>query len=248
MSELDFGGAGDLAKGPPKSMRTKRVQEWLLFHGIGIKVDSDFGPATEKCVKQFQRKKSLADTGVVDRPTFDALVAPMRAALAPISPNGKTLNQLIVAYARQHVAQHPVEIGGPNKGPWVRLYMDGHDGPEWLWCAGFATYPIKQAAETLRVPMPVLRSFGVANIASDAKVKKHFLGMPDPAKRRMIKPGSLFLEEGGPMGYLHCGIVVGVSNDTMSTVEGNSNHDGSANGFEALTRTRGFKRMDFALV
>jgi hypothetical protein len=254
IDELDFGAPGDIKQGVPKSIRVKRVQEWLNLNGIGIKVDRDFGPATEKCVKTFQKKKALPETGVVDNATFDTLVAPMRAALAQIPAAGKTLNQLIVAYARQHVAQHPVEIGGPNRGPWVRLYMDGLDGAAELWCAGFATYPIKQATDTLQVQMPVLRDFGVRNIAGAAKSHNNFIGLPAAADRSKIKPGSLFLERdskkpppGEPQNYVHCGIVVSVAAETMTTIEGNSNHDGSSNGFEALVRTRGFNRMDFAL-
>lgn len=245
--EIEFGGSP--IKRGAKNMQVKRVQEWLNFHGVGRPaMDSEFGPATELCVKQFQKKKGLPVTGVVDKATFDRLVAPMRAALKPIPANGKSLNQLIVAYARQHIKQRPRELGGQNRGPWVRLYMDGQDGDGQLWCAGFATFPIKQAAEQLHKDMPVLRSFGVANIANDAKAKHHFLAMPGAGERKKIKPGSLFLERGGPTGFLHCGIVTGVNGDTMATIEGNSNEGGSSNGFEALARTRGFKAMDFALV
>jgi Putative peptidoglycan binding domain len=248
MDEIGFGGR-NIKRGAPKSMQVKRVQEWLNLHGIGLKVDSDFGPATENGVKQFQKKQHLPVTGVVDKKTFDLLVAPMRAALKPIPPNGKSLNQLIIAYARQHIAQRPREVGGQNRGPWVRLYMDGDEGPGELWCAGFATYPIKQAATELHKSMPVLRSFGVANIADDAKAKHHFLELPGPGERKRIKPGSLFLERGKPpKRYQHCGIVIRVNGDTMATVEGNTNDDGSNNGFEAIARTRGFKDMDFALV
>ena len=247
MGEVEFGGK-PLKKNAPKSMAVKRAQEWLYLNGFGLSIDGDFGPATETCVKQFQKKKGLPVTGVVNQPTHHALVAPMRAALKPINPTGKTINQLIVAYARQHVAQHPREVGGQNRGPWVRLYMDGHDGDEWLWCAGFATYPIKQAAETLGKAIPVLRSFGVANIANHAKSHERFLGLPNTANRKKIKAGSLFLERGGPNSYMHTGIVVSHDGETMKTIEGNSNEGGSNNGYEALSRTRWFKSMDFALV
>jgi Putative peptidoglycan binding domain len=247
MDEIEFGGR-DIKRGSPKSMQVKRVQEWLCLHGIALKVDRDFGPATERCVKQFQKKQGLPATGVVDRATFDRLVAPMRAALKPIAPNGKTLNQLIVAYARQHVAQRPREAGGQNRGPWVRLYMDGHEGEQFPWCAGFATYPIKQAAERLHKTMPVLRSFGVALIAQDAKLKHHLLALPGPGERKRIKPGSLFLERGGVTGFQHCGIVAAVNGDTMKTIEGNTNDDGSAEGYEVCARTRGYAEMDFVVL
>jgi Putative peptidoglycan binding domain len=246
MKETEFTKV--VKKGPPKSDHAKHVQEWLCLHGLSCKIDRDFGPATEKCVRRYQKKKGFPVTGVVDKRTFMELTAPLRAAQHRVEPNGRSLSQLIVAYGRQNVSQKPREVGGPNRGPWVRLYMDGNDGAEWLWCAGFATFPIKQAAATLGIPMPVLRSFGVANIANHAKETHHFLGQPSVADRRRIKPGSLFLERGGPNGYMHCGIVVSVDGDTMNTLEGNTNDDGSSNGLEAIARTRGFGNMDFALV
>ena len=178
LGEVQFGGK-PLKKDAPKSMAVRRVQEWLYLNGFGLQIDGDFGSATETCVEGLQKKKGLPVTGIVDRQTFHELVAPMRAALKPISPQGKSMNQLIVAYARQHVNQHPREVGGQNMGPWVRLYMDGHEGMPWLWCAGFATYPIGQAAATLEKPMPVLRSFGVANIATNAKDEAHFPRAPE---------------------------------------------------------------------
>lgn len=247
MDEITFGGT-PLHKGVPKSLAVRRVQEWLCLHGFSVVIDDGFGDATEKAVKAFQTKQKLPATGVVDQPTFHGLTQPMRNALKPISAKGKTLNQLIVAYARQHVAQNPREVGGPNKGPWVRLYMDGKDGAIWLWCAGFATYPIKQAAQTLGRPMPVLRSFGVAEIARHAKDVRDYLGLPGAGDRGRIKPGSLFLLRGGPLGYMHCGIVGSHDGVTMHTFEGNSNDNGTSNGYEALARTRSFKNADFALV
>jgi len=184
MDELNFGGR-PFKKGAPKSLGVRRVQEWLCLHGFAVAIDNDFGDATEKAVKAFQRKHHLPATGIVDQKTHHALTQPMRNALKPIDPHGKTLRQLIVAYARQHIGQRPREIGGQNKGPWVRLYMDGHDGDPWLWCAGFATYPVKQAAETLGKAMPVLRNFGVANIAHHAQQVGDFLLLlllpPSPA-------------------------------------------------------------------
>src|SRR5438046_1958426 len=94
----------------------------------------------------------------------------MRRALKPIAPNGRTLGQLALAYAQQHLKQSPREVGKPNCGPWVRLYMDGNEGEQWFWCAGFATFCIRQASQTLDQKMPVLRSFAVCQIA-DAGVR-----------------------------------------------------------------------------
>ena len=99
----------------------KRVQEWLTLQDFGVKPDGDFGAATETALKRFPKKKGLKATGIVDAATFEQLVAPMRAAVAPIKPGGRRLGQLVVAYARQHLKSRPREVGPDNSGPWVRL-------------------------------------------------------------------------------------------------------------------------------
>src|SRR5207253_1940102 len=114
----------------------RRVQEWLSLHGFHVKIDGEFGPATQAAVRQFQSNQGLSPSGEVDAGTFEQLIAPMKVALAPIEPAGRSLGELTIAYAQQHLTQHPREIGGQNRGPWVRFYMNGHDGEEWAWCAG----------------------------------------------------------------------------------------------------------------
>jgi hypothetical protein len=230
--------------------QVKLVQEWVTLQGCATGIDNQYGPATAAAVKLFQEKAKLPPTGTVDQATFEKLVAPMQRALKPIAPNGRTLGQLALAYAQQHLKQSPREVGGPNCGPWVRLYMDGNEGEKWYWCAGFATFCVRQASQTLNQRMPVVRSFGVRQIADAARAAHTFLSRPaSPSQRKKIGAGSLFLEEGGPTGYLHTGMVVNVAGQVFHTIEGNSNPGGSNNGFEVIARTRSFgPAYDFALV
>ncbi len=37
-----------------RGMATRRVQEWLQFHGFGLVINEDFGGVTKKRVQQFQ--------------------------------------------------------------------------------------------------------------------------------------------------------------------------------------------------
>lgn len=59
---------GDIEKGQlgPKA---KRVQEWLSIHNFGTSTDGDFGPATELCVRDFQKKNEINNTGIVNKIT-----------------------------------------------------------------------------------------------------------------------------------------------------------------------------------
>jgi peptidoglycan hydrolase-like protein with peptidoglycan-binding domain len=226
----------------------KIVQEWLTFHGCGTAVDSDFGPATELAVKNYQTKQNQTPTGVVDQPMFAQLVAPLGAVKTPIPPAGKSLNDLLVGYARQHLTQLPVEIGGENRGPWVRLYMAGNEGTQWPWCAGFATWVLKQAADTLGKPAPHPYAFGCDYLAGKAEAAGTFLRPTTAQQLTSVKPGYLFLVRKGPNAWQHIGIVEAVSGDTITTIEGNTNTNGSAEGYEVCRQTRAIANKDFLIV
>lgn len=124
------------------------VQEWLGLNGQSVEIDADFGPATQVAVRRFQKARRLTVSGKVDRATFEALTRPMMRALKPIQRRTRSLNDLVVAYAKQHAKEHPREMGGQNKGPWVRLYMKGKEGNAYPWCAGFVSFVGSQAAKS----------------------------------------------------------------------------------------------------
>jgi hypothetical protein len=121
------------------------IQGWLCLQDFHVVIDGDFGPATDIAVRQFQRRKGLKIVGVVGPKTFAQLILPMTDVLKPIPRDEKSLGPMVVAYARQHLKQHPREIGGQNKGSWVRLYMKSNEGSDWPWCAGFVSFILKQA-------------------------------------------------------------------------------------------------------
>jgi putative peptidoglycan binding protein len=225
--------------------QVRLMQEWLCLQEQHIKIDGDFGPATEAALKGWQTQQHLPASGVVDGATFDRLVAPMRAALAPLEPQGRSLGQLVVAYAQQHLQQHPREIGGQNKGPWVRLYMDGHEGEAWAWCAGFACFCLKQACRSLGVSLPIVPSFSCDALAASAKERGIFLQEPSVTDRTKITPGDFFLVRRTSTDWIHTGIVVHAEREIYQTIEGNTNDDGSREGYEVCARTRGYTNMDF---
>lgn len=246
MRELEL--EGEVRRGA-EGWGVKRIQEWLCLHGLHVAVDGDFGPATQWSVREFQARHRLTRTGVVDPACFDRLVAPLRAALAPIEPAGRSLGEMVVAYALQHLAQRPREVGGQNLGPWVRLYMDGNEGAPWAWCVGFATLCLQQAAVSLRRPMPFERTYSCDLLAANAQLRQRFLRQPNSAAgRARVTPGSLFLRRRTVLDWNHAGIVVAAEDEVVRTVEGNTNDDGSAEGYEVCARTRGYRSMDFVLV
>lgn len=241
--ELTYPGT-PIAKGQKGTM-VQVVQEWLGLHSFGCGIDGDFGPATETQVNNFQTAAKLSSTGVVDQDTFDALVAPMMTALAgPALAAGATPNSAMVAVAQHHLASRPREMGGDNRGPWVRLYMQGNDGAQWAWCAGFACFIMDTAYKMCGATMPLKTNFGVDNLVSQSKKLNRFQSGKNP---QLPPPGSLFFvrSKSDPNDWIHTGVVTQSDNNVVATIEGNTNGDGSANGYEVWARQRAYTQLDF---
>lgn len=229
-----------------RSRAVRRIQEWLVLNGQAVATDGAFGPATEAAVRRFQQLHGLKADGVVRKDTFDTLVEPMEAALAPLTRAPAQLGACVVAHARRHLEQHPREVGGENAGPWVRLYMDGHEGPEWRWCAGFASFVLRQACATLERPLPMPVSFSCDVLATNARAKD-LLVPGRGARPDRVVPGSLFLVRRTTSDWVHVGIVLKSDQESMRTVEGNTNDSGSPDGFEVCERTRNYAGKDFVV-
>lgn len=239
-----------LGKGT-RGQAARRIQEWLNLHNMGVDVDGDFGRITERKVKQFQEVQGLPATGIVDNETFQAFVSPLRRVLAaiPAVSNGQHLPGLMLAYAQAHLREHPREVGGQNRGPWVRLYMNGHEGAQWAWCAGFVSFVMKQATETLQQSLPVPGSFSCDSLAAQGKSAALFV--PQAALERgsvtveHIPAGSMFLVRRTSSDWTHTGLVSRFHADSFDTIEGNTNDDGDREGYEVCARTRGYRDKDF---
>ena len=240
-----------LNKNYKKGMKAKKIrliQEWLCLHGHNLVIDGDFGPATDRAVKDFQTKKHVRANGIVDKKTFQHMIMPMTNALEPLTGDGKPLGKMVVSYAQKHLKWHPREVGGQNKGPWVRLYMKGYEGPAWPWCAGFACFILGQACKCTNSTHPVKSSFSCDYLAVDARNRGVFLKESQVADKTQITPGSLFLVRKTATDWIHTGIVEKAEDDFMYTIEGNTNDEGSREGYEVCKRIRGYKNMDFILM
>ena len=233
-----------------KGKKVRLVQELLVLRGFHLAIDGVFGAATKDAVAKFQEEKGLRVDGIVFEITFAELMMPFRNVVKVIPVNGRSLGEMVKAYAEQHLEEHPREVGGQNRGPWVRLYMDGHDGPSWPWCAGFVSFILKQACYSMGFKLPFKTSFSCDLLAVNAREKDRFLRGFKVENQRKVNPGSLFLERRSPTDWVHTGIVIDkdIVKGTFYTIEGNTNDDGSHEGYEVCKRTRGFKKKDFILI
>jgi len=227
----------------------RQIQEWLCLHGLRVVADGDFGSATRAAVMAFQRQARLSQDGVVGRKTWERLVAPMAAVLKPLAAGRQTFSELTLAYARRHLAQHPLEVGGQNCGPWVRLYTGGNEGNDWPWCAAFVTFLMKQAAETLGGGMPIPGSVSCDTLAGQGRAAGRFVSEQDLKRGRVqrseMPTASLFLVRRTDSDWTHVGLVTAFNKDMVETIEGNTNDEGSREGYEVCQRIRGYGAKDF---
>ena len=229
-----------------RGKRVKLIQEWLNLHDIRIVVDSSFGAATEEGLIRFQDSHGLSQTGAVDSRTFSELTAPLRRALAPIPAQGRTFNHLVIAYGEQHEREHPREVSGQNRGPWVRLYMKGAEGDAFPWCAGFVSFVVSQAAASFDAKLEIPYTISCDVIAVEGQHRERFISERDiVGMKASVGGGSVFLNRRTATDWIHTGIVVRFNDETIETIEGNTNDTGSREGFEVVRRIRGYKSKDF---
>jgi hypothetical protein len=109
------------------------------------------------------------------------------------------------------------EVGGANRGPYVRTFTYGKDGEEWRWCIAFALFCVRVAMRYRGRDLPISwhQVFGSTALYNKAHQDKKLLDDPTP--------GCIFLvsDETKEGKYRHGGIVRTVAADTFTTIEGN---------------------------
>ncbi len=229
-----------------KNNAVKKLQEWLSIHHFACEPDGAFGKATLNCLNRFQQHLQLPVSDIVTADCWQQLTAPLQRALAPIA-KPSTFPADVMAVARQHLAVHPVEVGGDNKGPWVRIYMEGHEGASWYWCAGFVSFVLKQTCWQLQKKIPIPGSFSCDVIASQGKSAGLFVAEKQ-ASSLEGRPLFIFLIRKSSTDWIHTGFGFAMEDGVFQTIEGNTNNDGSRNGYEVCQRTRTTKGTDFVLL
>lgn len=104
---LQNGSLGELVEGLQRTLNSR------MSPSPKLSTDGDFGPATEAAVKAFQKQNELAETGIVDRLTWDRL--------GPLV--------------------EPIEVPVPqsiNSAQLPRRPVDPLDGPPWVSCHSWA--------------------------------------------------------------------------------------------------------------
>ncbi len=246
--ELKFNGP--LMRGN-KGEDVIRVQSWLnlwkwLLSDWNYQLlrDGDFGPATQGTLTEWQKRMGCTDNlGRLDQATWEALTKPMYTAFLVTEESMSNERDLILEYLDQHLLSCPKELGS-NEGPWVRAYMGGNDGKQWAWCMGFVQTIIDQAYSTVGRKftdiMPKTYScdvLGEHGLDNGALIRNADLRKASNIDE-LVKPGDIFLIVKSEHDWVHTGIITKVDGTAIHTVEGNTNDEGSREGYEVCRRVR----------
>jgi len=142
-----------------------------------------------------------------------------------------TLSALVLEIATSQLGVREQPLGS-NDGPQVRQYLQRAGGKAGdPWCMAFVYWSVDEAAKKKGIPNPLVKTPGVMDQWRRTKARKQ------PPRRQLIKPGDIFImsfdhEKG------HTGIVEKVVDGLIYTIEGNTNNDGSREGYEVARRHR----------
>jgi hypothetical protein len=197
--------------------------------------DGAFGSKTKMAVMALQTMKKLEVDGVVGSQTWSALDGSGSPSMppAPTPGGGPASSELVekavqIAMAENGVREEPL---GSNRGAKVDAYNAASGaGNGALWCMSFVYWSFAQAASRLGKTNPMPKTAYCPYLYNWA-VQNHKLATTP-------QRGDIFLVKGlrdGKASVVHTGIVTG---GTVSTIEGNTNNDGSSNGIGVFTRTR----------
>ncbi|MES2276435.1 MAG: CHAP domain-containing protein [Bacteroidota bacterium] len=216
------------------------IQKQLNAKGCGpIGVDGDYGDNTFNAVLLFQSRFADANGHPL---TMDGMIGPVTwstlfgvATVAPVLTAASPLLTAVLKFAGTQVGimESPE---GSNSGPEVNKYLKSVGlGPGYSWCMSFVYYCFGQASTQLGIANPAYKSGGVIDAWDNTHGKK-VLHADAIVNTSLVLPGQIFIISTGG-GHGHTGLVEKVTNGLLTTIEGNTNNDGSSNGIGVFRRS-----------
>jgi hypothetical protein len=232
----------DTSNSPDTFVRA--IQHRLNQLGCGrVDEDGDFGAQTEEAVQLFQARSAdqfgnpLVVDGRVGPTTWAALFA---AEIPPATVAGTRIQQKAVEVASSQIGKMEDPLGS-NRGPEVDAYLRsvGLNPAEdsFPWCAAFVYFCFEKAAAQLGVPNPAIKDAGVIDCWNKAGVTPvHRIATSEASSvPSLVKPGMVFvLKTGAATG--HMGLIEKVEGARLTTIEGNTNLNGSREGIGVFRR------------
>jgi hypothetical protein len=132
---------------------------------------------------------------------------------------------LAVAVTQLGVTEVPK---GSNAGPEVEAYLKSVGlGKGYSWCMAFVYWCTNQASIQIASNNPLKKTAGVLDQ----------LNSRQSLVTKVPVPGDIFIMDFGK-GQGHTGFVESVAGNIIHTIEGNTNDDGSREGYEVCKRER----------
>jgi hypothetical protein len=209
------------------------IQKVIFVQQTGV-----YGETTAEYVGKFQASQGIQTTAEVGEQTWNALFSP-DTIVAVVGPTAMSWGRNEGGYGGNPVVyEDPLSS---NWGPRVSQYIKaaGFSGP-CAWCMCFVMWCLIQASKGMGVKMPMPLSGSCSGVYNWAKANNKLVKTPEP--------GDIFLVRGGDTGYYHCGFVTSVNGDRFSSVEGNSNNNGSSDGIMVAIRSSGRANSSCAFV
>jgi len=161
--------------------------------------------------------------------------------MASINSENDTAGLILATVALQ-IAQGQLgqceEPKGSNRGPMVNKYLDSVGlQPGYAWCQAFVYWCYHQAALQLQLTNPVIKTGGVQDCWNKTATAHKVPKIAALHNTALLKSGDQFiLSFAGNTG--HTGIIEKLEGTTLHTIEGNSNTNGSREGYEVVRHTR----------
>lgn len=224
------------SKGPD----VRLLQELLTLAGHDPRgIDGEAGPNTATAIRAYQKAAGLDVDGEAGPATLTALCAPYLDACRIDLPAGCTLGEAVALVAEKLLRLGARELPG-NRGPWVRQFCDGMEGPAYPWCAGFTRHCQRVAEDAPSAAARIMQSLSCTTIGRQAAAAGCLMA---PAVLADLRRGDLLLR--GEVGrYEHVEIVVGFDGQRVRIIAGNTNNNGSREGIAVMAHTHGLAGYD----
>jgi hypothetical protein len=162
--------------------------------------------------------------------------------MAPLNPQNEFVRTMSLATLALQIAQGQLgqceEPKGSNSGPMVNQYLLSVGlGAGYAWCQAFVHWCYQQAADQLKQENPVVKTAGAIDCWNKTATQYKLPGIEAWKHPVSLKPGDQFIMNYGH-GEGHTGVIEKIEGSILYTIEGNSNNDGSREGYEVVRHKR----------